>query len=56
MCIAMVTQVIDSETSSLFLQEFDLIEKKELAPLQDLIERLTSYSHSSNLSMPNAYA
>ncbi len=26
----------------LLLQEFELIEKKELAPLQELIERLTS--------------
>ena len=27
-----------------FIQEFELIDKKELAPLQELIERLTSGS------------
>jgi hypothetical protein len=41
-------------------QEFDLIEKKELAPLQELIDRLTSiggmgggggHSHSANTTM-----
>jgi len=25
-----------------FIQEFDLVEKKELAPLQELIDKLTS--------------
>jgi len=30
------------------LQEFELIEKKELAPLQELIERLTSINTNVN--------
>ncbi|TRY80548.1 hypothetical protein TCAL_04799 [Tigriopus californicus] len=35
-----------------FVQEFELIEKKELAPLQELIDRLTSI----NTALPNSKA
>jgi len=28
-----------------FIQEFSLVEKKELAPLQELIDRLTTKDH-----------
>ena len=31
-----------------FVQEFELIEKKELAPLQELIDRLTSMGSNGN--------
>ena len=31
-----------------FIQEFELIEKKELAPLQELIDRLTSMQSEWN--------
>ena len=48
-----------------FVQEFELIEKKELAPLQELIDRLTSMGsngsgeniqHSSDPTTPAAQA
>lgn len=37
----------------IFFQEFQLIEKKELAPLQELIDRLTAHSEAST-KMNNA--
>ena len=39
-----------------FVQEFELIEKKELAPLQELIDRLTSLgSNGSSVSDHNQH-
>lgn len=35
-----------------FVQEFDLVEKKELAPLQDLIDKLTSKETSTTIGIP----
>ena len=43
----------DFELCAHFFQEFDLIEKKELAPLQELIDRLTSIG-GATASMTNA--